>query len=78
VNAPTGTQVPLTALVALASDPTALVNELDRLMMHGTMSPGMKTSIINAVSSVSAANPLSRARMAVYLVASSSQYQIAR
>lgn len=77
-NAPTGTQVPLTALVALASDPTALVNELDRLMMHGTMSPGMKTSIITAVSSVSAANTLSRARMAVYLVASSSQYQIAR
>jgi uncharacterized protein (DUF1800 family) len=78
VNAPTGTQVPLTALVALASDPTALVNELDRLMMHGTMSPGMKTSIINAVASVSAANTLSRTRMGVYLVASSSQYQIAR
>lgn len=78
VNAPTGTQVPLTALVALASDPTALVNELDRLMMHGTMSPGMKTSIINAVTSVAAANTLSRARMAVYLVATSSQYQIER
>jgi Protein of unknown function (DUF1800) len=78
VNAPTGTQVPLTALLPLASDPTALVNELDRLMMHGTMSPAMKTSIVNAVSSVSATNTLSRARMAVYLVASSSQYQIER
>jgi hypothetical protein len=78
VNAPTGTQVPLTALMALASDPTALVNELDRLMMHGTMSPGVKTSIVNAVSSLSATNTLGRARMAVYLVASSSQYQIAR
>jgi uncharacterized protein (DUF1800 family) len=77
-NAPTGTQVPLTALLPLASDPTALVNEVDRLMMHGTMSPAMKTSIINAVSSVAASNTLSRARMAVYLVASSSQYQIER
>lgn len=77
-NAPTGTQVPLTAFLSLASDPTALVNELDRLMMHNTMSPGMKTSIINAVATVSATNTLSRARMAVYLVASSSQYQIAR
>jgi hypothetical protein len=77
-NAPTGTQVPLTALLPLASDPAALVDELDRLMMHNTMSPGMKTSIITAVSSVSATNTLSRARMAVYLVASSSQYQIER
>ena len=77
-NAPTGTQVPLTALLPLASDPTALVNELDRLMMHNTMSPGMKTSIITAVTTVAATNALSRARMAVYLVASSSQYQIAR
>src|ERR1044071_36661 len=78
VNAPTGTQVPLTALQALASNPTALVDALDRLMMHGTMSPSMKTSIITAVSTVSATNTLSRARMAVYLVASSSQYQIER
>jgi uncharacterized protein (DUF1800 family) len=77
-NAPSGTQVPLTALLPLASDPAALVNELDRVMMHNTMSPGMKTSIVNAVSTVSASNTLSRARMAVYLVASSSQYQIER
>jgi hypothetical protein len=77
-NAPTGTQVPLTALQALAADPTALVNELDRLMLHNTMSPSMKTSIINAVNTVASTNTLSRARMAVYLVASSSQYQIVR
>jgi uncharacterized protein (DUF1800 family) len=77
-NAPTGTQLPLTALLPLASDPTALVNELDRLMMHNTMSPGMKTSIITAVTTIASSNTLSRARMAVYLVASSSQYQIER
>jgi uncharacterized protein (DUF1800 family) len=77
-NAPTGTQLPLTALLPLASDPTALVNELDRLMMHNTMSPGMKTSIITAVTTIASSNTLSRARIAVYLVASSSQYQIER
>ncbi|MDT4954314.1 MAG: hypothetical protein QOJ02_2452 [Acidobacteriota bacterium] len=77
-NAPNGTKLDLTTLQSLASDPTALVNELDRLMLHNTMSPGMKTSTINAVASVTASNTLDRARMAIYLVASSSQYQIAR
>lgn len=77
-NAPTGTQVNLSAFQSLASNPTNLVNELDRLMMHNTMSSSMKTSIVNAVSSVSGANTLARTQMAVYLVASSSQYQIAR
>jgi hypothetical protein len=78
VNAPTGTQVPLTALLPLAGNPAALVEELNRLLMHGTMSPAMKASIEKAVATVSATNTLSRARMAMYLVASSSQYQIVR
>jgi hypothetical protein len=78
VNAPTGTQVPLTALQSLAGNPAALVDELNRLLMHGTMSPAMKASIEKAVATVSATNTLSRARMAMYLVASSSQYQIVR
>jgi uncharacterized protein (DUF1800 family) len=77
-NAPNGTRLDLTAFQALASDPTALVNELDRLMMHSSLSPTVKSSIITAVSSVSSSNTLSRTQMAVYLVASSSQYQIAR
>lgn len=75
-NAPTGTQVSLSSLQSLASNPANLVSELDRLMMHGTMSQGMKTSVINAVSSVT--DSLTRTRMAVYLVTTSSQYQIAR
>jgi hypothetical protein len=45
-------------------------------MMHGTMSQGMKTSVVNAITNVT--DPLTRTRMAVYLVATSSQYQIAR
>jgi uncharacterized protein (DUF1800 family) len=83
-NAPTGTQVNLSALQALAANPSALVGELDRLMMHGAMSPSMKNSIVTAVtaipvsSTMTNAESLRRAQQAVYLVATSSQYQIAR
>jgi hypothetical protein len=83
-NAPTGTQVNLSALQALAANPSALVGELDRLMMHGAMSPSMKNSIVTAVTAIPVsatmtnAESLRRAQQAVYLVATSSQYQIAR
>jgi len=76
INAPTGTQLNLSAFQALAGNPANLVNEIDRLMMHGTMSQNMKNSIVTAVGST--ADATARTRMALYLVASSSQYQIAR
>jgi hypothetical protein len=38
----------------------------------------MRDSIIQAVSAVPAANTLKRARTALYLVATSSQYQVER
>jgi len=47
-------------------------------MMHGTMSAEMRQSIIDAVTAVAGTNPLKRARTAVYLVATSSQYQVER
>jgi hypothetical protein len=83
-NAPTGTQVNLSAFQALAGNPAALVGELDRLLMHGSMSPSMKNSIVTAVTAIPVsatmtnAESLRRAQQAVYLVATSSQYQIAR
>jgi len=46
--------------------------------MHGTMSDDMKNSIIGAISAVSSTNTLLRARQALYLVATSSQYQVQR
>jgi uncharacterized protein (DUF1800 family) len=75
-NAPRGTAIDLSALQALASNPTALVDEVNRIMMHNTMSAEMRNSIITAVTAVSATNTLKRARTAVYLVATSSQYQV--
>jgi len=77
-NAPTGTSLDLTGLQALAGNPAALVEELNRVLMHGSLSTAMRDSITTAVNAVSASNPLLRARQALYLFATSSQYQVQR
>jgi uncharacterized protein (DUF1800 family) len=77
-NAPTGTSIDLTPLVTLAAEPMKLVDTLDDLLLHGTMSQAMRDSIVGAVTAVAPANPLKRARTAVYLVLTSSQYQVVR
>jgi uncharacterized protein (DUF1800 family) len=77
-NAPNGTALDLSPIQALARNPAELVDALNTLLMHGTMSSDMRESVIGAVSAVAASNPLKRARTAVYLVASSSQYQVER
>ena len=61
-------------------NPTALVAELDRLLLHGTMSTAMRDSIVTAVNAVpTGTNQMrDRARAALYLVATSSQYQVQR
>ncbi len=75
-----GTAIDRTELLEWANaDPTGgvLVEGLNQRMMHGTMSPAMKTTIRNAVNfpSIDAWN---KTAQALYLVASSSQYQIQR
>ncbi len=77
-NAPTGTSIDLSGLLALAGDPSALVDELNRILMHGSMSTAMHDSVVAAVNAVASSNPLLRARQALYLVATSSQYQVQR
>jgi hypothetical protein len=76
-----GTSIALGDLEGLTAwDPTCyhLVEMLNLRMMHGTMSPQMRNTITNAVLTVPESNPLLRAKRAVYLVATSSQYQIQR
>jgi Protein of unknown function (DUF1800) len=75
-NAPNGTKIDLSAVQALAGNPAQMVDALNAQLMHGTMSASMRASIITAVSSIT--DPLKRAQMAVYLVATSSQYQVER
>jgi uncharacterized protein (DUF1800 family) len=75
---PSGTALDLAPLQSLANNPPELVDTLDTLLLHGTMSSEMRTSIIGAVNAVAASNPLKRARTAAYLVTTSSQYQVQR
>jgi uncharacterized protein (DUF1800 family) len=77
-NAPNGTSINLVELQQLAATPANLVDRLNRLLLHGTMSDEMRLSIEGAVSAVSASNSLLRARQALYLVATASQYQVQR
>lgn len=80
-NIPNGTSFDFSDLQTLsAADSTGgqLVDELNRRMLHGTMSDSMRSTIMNAVTSVSSTDTLGRARQAVYLVATSSQYQVQR
>lgn len=80
-NAPMGTSIDISALTQVAqNDPTAnqLLNELNYKMMHGTMSQQMRDSILTAVLSVPQTSPDVRVRTALFLIASSSQYQIQR
>src|SRR5262249_3473104 len=73
--APNGTRLDLSALVGL--DPDGMADYLNRLL-HGTMSDDMRAGIVDAVSAVAANNPFKRAWTAVYLVFTSSQYQVQR
>jgi Protein of unknown function (DUF1800) len=73
-----GTTPNWTPLSVLASDTTALLDELDALLLHGTMSAAMRASITAAVNAVPANNPLTRAKTAFYLVVTSAEYQVER
>jgi uncharacterized protein (DUF1800 family) len=74
----TGTQVNLAALQALAATPSTMVDKLDALMTHTTLTTTEKNAIVTAVNAVAATDTLGRARMAAYLVAASPRYQINR
>ena len=79
---PRGTSIDIANLEALAGNPIDVVNALDALLLHGTMHAQMRTSIVTAMSAINDANVTTRnqkrARAAVYLVATSSQYEIQR
>lgn len=76
---PCGTSIDVSELTSLAASDTTgnrLIEALNTKMMHGTMSEAMKTKLRTAITfSVSAEL---KARQALFLVASSSQYQVQR
>ncbi len=78
---PLGTSLDFTELDSLASNPGALADRLGALMLHGTMSAQMRASIVTALNAIPTSDAQfarKRAQAALYLVATSSQYDIQR
>jgi len=78
---PRGTSLDLANLEANASSPGLIADQLNALLLHGTMSTEVRNSIINAMTAIptsDAAFARKRAQVAAYLVATSSQYDIQR
>jgi len=79
---PRGTSIDISDLEALGANPGAIADALNSLLFHGTMSTQMRNSLITAMNALNDANVTTRnqkrARVAVYLAATSSQYDIQR
>jgi len=82
VNRPSGTQINYSTYQALATNPQQLVDALNTRLMHGTMSQAMNTNIVNTVTAITNANATTQAQQrtqtAIYLIATSAQYQVER
>jgi hypothetical protein len=73
-----GTTVSFSSYASQASNPSQLLASLNTLMLHGTMSADMNTSILTAMQAVpaGASQGLQEAQTAIYLIGTSSQYQV--
>jgi hypothetical protein len=77
----TGTTVSFTTYANLAANPNAsgqLLDSLNALLLHSSMTADARASILAAVNAVPAGSTqnLLRAEAAIYLILSSSQYQV--
>ncbi len=78
---PLGTSIDfnyLTQLAAADSSGNRLMDELSRKLMHGTMSAPTRERILSVVTLIPFLQTKTRAQTALFLTASSSQYQIQR
>ena len=82
---PTGTQVNYSSYQAILTGggtPQNLVDALDTDMMHNTMSSSVKSNIVTTITAITNANATTQAQQrtqtAIYLIATSSQYQMER
>ena len=78
--------VPLAGSLA-APDPAPLVDELDRRLLHGTMSAAMRAQVTQAINAIAPTDPATgdtlggkfrRVQAGVYLVLTASQFQVER
>jgi hypothetical protein len=84
VNRPTGTQVNYSAYqnIVASGTPQQLVDALNTRLMHGTMSAAMNANIVTAITAITNATPATQAQQrtqtAIYLIATSAQFQVER
>jgi uncharacterized protein (DUF1800 family)/plastocyanin len=69
------TKTDISAYVALASNPPELVDSLSNVLTHGPLSDGARNTIITTITSLT--DNTKRAKTALYLIGSSSQFQVA-
>jgi uncharacterized protein (DUF1800 family) len=72
-----GTKLNFTPVINVGT-PDQMVAWLNTLFLHGTLSSDAQSSITTAVNAVSATDTTNQAKTAIYLVTSSSQYQVQR
>ena len=73
-----GTTVDLSSYRAVAGDASALAAKLDRNLLAGRMSASMRGAIVAAVNALPASDTRARARAALWLTATSPQFQVQR
>jgi uncharacterized protein (DUF1800 family) len=69
------TKTDISAYVALASNPPELVDSLSNVLTHGPLSDGARNTIVTTIASLT--DNTKRAKTALYLIGSSSQFQVA-
>ena len=72
----TGVAIDLSPFYALTDDPAALLALAEDTLLHESLTDSERTSILNAITDVSPANQQRRVEYAIYLVATSSRYQV--
>jgi uncharacterized protein (DUF1800 family) len=73
-TAATGFKVNLAPFAAQATDATTLLNYIGSIFLHGGMSPGLQQAATTAINA--ATTPTAKAQAALYVVLTSSEYQI--
>lgn len=72
-----GTFIDLSNLVKYAAQPSDLADQLNTLLLHGTMEPALRDVLIKQITAAGT-DPLLRTQTALYLVATSSAFQVER
>ena len=73
-----GTTLDLTPFLSLAADVRDLVSQLDELLLHRSMSAEMRSLVSEPLAAIPDSEPQLRVQQAVYLITTSSQYQVER